>query len=49
MWFDAKGTPVARTLDGELEFLSPKEVEQEQAKIVARTMRKAPGVEMSGA
>ena len=48
MWFDAKGTPVARTLDGELEFLSPKEQEVEQAKIVARNMRKAPGVEMSG-
>ena len=47
MWFDSKGTPVARTLDGELEFLSPKEREQEQAKIVARNMRK-PGVEMSG-
>ena len=48
MWFDSKGTPVARTLDGELEFLSPKERDQEQAKIVARNMRKPPGVEMSG-
>ena len=48
MWFDSKGTPVARTIDGELVFLSPKERDMEQAKIVARNMRKAPGVEMSG-
>ena len=48
MWFDKKGTPVARTLDGELEYLSPKEVEQENAKVVARNMRKEPGQEFTG-
>ena len=48
MWFDKKGTPVARTLDGELEYLSPKEVDMENAKIVARNMRKAPGQEFTG-
>lgn len=48
MWFNKEGTPVARTLDGELEYLSPKEVDQEQAKIVARNMRKAPGQEFTG-
>lgn len=48
MWFDKKGTPVARTLDGELEYLSPKEVEQENAKVVARNMRKMPGQEFTG-
>ena len=48
MWFDKDGTPVARTLDGELEYLSPKEKDMENAKIVARNMRKGPGQEFTG-
>ena len=48
MWFDKDGTPMARTVDGELEYLSGHEREVENAKIVARNMRKAPGVEMTG-
>ena len=48
LWFDKDGTPMARTVDGELEYLSGKERDMEQAKIVARNMRKAPGAEFSG-
>jgi hypothetical protein len=48
MWFDREGTPMAKTVNGELEWLDGNEREQEQAKIVARNMRKAPGQEFTG-
>ena len=48
LWFDKDGTPMARTVDGELEYLSGKERDMEQAKIVARNMRKEPGQEFTG-